>query len=136
MIDRGKISLENISHLVLDEADRMLDMGFEPQIRQIVEGSNMPPVGVRQTLMFSATFPKKVQELAKNFLNDYIFLSVGRVGSTSENITQKIVWVEEVNKRSILLDLLLNDVNQTGLFTFDNCCKIVHSLFYLQALSR
>lgn len=106
MIDRGKISLENISHLVLDEADRMLDMGFEPQIRQIVDGSNMPPVGVRQTLMFSATFPKKVQELAKNFLHDYVFLSVGRVGSTSENITQKVIWVEEMNKRGYLLDLL------------------------------
>ena len=106
MVERGKVSLESVSHLVLDEADRMLDMGFEPQIRQIVLNSNMPPVGVRQTLMFSATFPKKVQELARNFLEDYIFLSVGRVGSTSENITQKIEWVEENNKRSYLLDLL------------------------------
>lgn len=56
--------------------------------------------------MFSATFPKKVQELARHFLADYIFLAVGRVGSTSENITQKIVWVEEQDKRSFLLDLL------------------------------
>lgn len=106
MVERGKVSLECVSHLVLDEADRMLDMGFEPQIRQIVLHSNMPPVGVRQTLMFSATFPKKVQELARNFLEDYIFLSVGRVGSTSENITQKIEWVEENDKRTYLLDLL------------------------------
>ncbi|KAJ6222945.1 hypothetical protein RDWZM_001490 [Blomia tropicalis] len=111
MVERGKVSLESISHLVLDEADRMLDMGFEPQIRQIVLNSNMPPVGIRQTLMFSATFPKKVQELARNFLEDYIFLSVGRVGSTSENITQKIEWVEENNKRSYLLDLLRIEVS-------------------------
>lgn len=52
-----------LRYLVLDEADRMLDMGFEPQIRRIVLEDNMPPLGKRQTLMFSATFPKKVQVL-------------------------------------------------------------------------
>lgn len=46
---------------MLDEADRMLDMGFEPQIRRIVEQDTMPPKGVRQTMMFSATFPKEIQ---------------------------------------------------------------------------
>ncbi|XP_065295999.1 putative ATP-dependent RNA helicase Pl10 isoform X2 [Dermacentor albipictus] len=106
MMERGKVSLELVRYLVLDEADRMLDMGFEPQIRRIVLEDNMPPVGQRQTLMFSATFPKKVQELARKFLDNYIFLAVGRVGSTSENITQKVVWVEEHDKRSFLLDLL------------------------------
>ena len=106
MLERGKVSLEFCKYLVLDEADRMLDMGFEPQIRRIVEQDNMPAVGKRQTLMFSATFPKEIQMLARDFLNDYIFLAIGRVGSTSENITQKVVWVEEQDKRSFLLDLL------------------------------
>lgn len=106
MMERGRIAFNNVKCLVLDEADRMLDMGFEPQIRRIVQSEDMPRVGQRQTLMFSATFPKKVQELARNFLENYIFLAVGRVGSTSENITQKIFLVEESEKRSFLLDLL------------------------------
>ncbi|KAM9828706.1 ATP-dependent RNA helicase DDX3X-like isoform X1 [Syngnathus typhle] len=106
MMERGKIGLDYCKYLVLDEADRMLDMGFEPQIRRIVEQDTMPPKDIRQTMMFSATFPKEIQILARDFLDDYIFLAVGRVGSTSENITQKVVWVEESDKRSFLLDLL------------------------------
>ncbi|XP_069873457.1 ATP-dependent RNA helicase DDX3X-like [Dipodomys merriami] len=106
MMERGKIGLDFCKYLVLDEADRMLDMGFEPQIRRIVEQDTMPPKGVRHTMMFSATFPKEIQMLARDFLDEYIFLAVGRVGSTSENITQKVVWVEDSDKRSFLLDLL------------------------------
>ncbi|XP_049623674.1 ATP-dependent RNA helicase DDX3X-like isoform X1 [Suncus etruscus] len=106
MTERGKIGLDFCKYLVLDEADRMLDMGFEPQIRRIVEKETMPPKGVRQTMMFSATFPKEIQMLARDFLDEYIFLAVGRVGSTSENITQKVVWVENEEKRSFLLDIL------------------------------
>jgi len=106
LMDRGKISLANIKYLVLDEADRMLDMGFEPQIRTIIEQSDMPGVHDRQTLMFSATFPREIQVLAKSFLKEYVFLSVGRVGSTSENITQHVEYVDDHDKRSLLLDVL------------------------------
>jgi len=107
MLERHRVVLERVRFVVLDEADRMLDMGFEPQIRNIVENRGMPPTGDRQTLMFSATFPKEIQMLARDFLDNYIFLAVGRVGSTSDNITQKIVWVEDRDKRSFLLDLLV-----------------------------
>jgi len=105
MLDRGRISLSLTGYLVLDEADRMLDMGFEPQIRQIVEGTDMPRDN-RQTSMFSATFPKEIQILAQDFLTDYIFLAVGRVGSATENVTQRIEYVEEHEKRAKLMKVL------------------------------
>jgi ATP-dependent RNA helicase DDX3X len=84
----------------------MLDMGFEPQIRRIVEGENMPRVGVRQTLLFSATFPKEIQRLASDFLSDYVFLAVGRVGSSTDLIVQVVEYVPQADKRQMLLDLL------------------------------
>lgn len=89
MVERGKLSLSQVQFLCLDEADRMLDMGFEPQIRTIVEQKDMPKE--RRTVMFSATFPKQIQRLATDFLaKDYIMLKVGRVGSTTNSIVQKI----------------------------------------------
>ncbi|KAL0359354.1 UNVERIFIED_CONTAM: DEAD-box ATP-dependent RNA helicase 37 [Sesamum angustifolium] len=62
LLERAKVSLQMIRYLALDEADRMLDMGFEPQIRKIVEQMDMPPRGERQTMLFSATFPKEIQQ--------------------------------------------------------------------------
>ena len=109
LIERGHISLANIRYLVLDEVDRMFDMGFERQIRRIVQGEDMPGVRNRQTLMFSATFPRDIQTLVDDFLNDYISLSAGSVGSTSENITHKVEYVEDQDKRSVLLDILATD---------------------------
>ncbi|GMM39697.1 hypothetical protein FOG51_00127 [Hanseniaspora uvarum] len=106
MIERGIVKLNNIKYLVLDEADRMLDMGFEPQIRKIVDESGMPDSFNRQTLMFSATFPTEIQQLAHDFLNNYIFCTIGRVGSTSENITQSVILVDEDTKSEALMDVL------------------------------
>ncbi|OAY40877.2 DEAD-box ATP-dependent RNA helicase 37 isoform X2 [Manihot esculenta] len=62
LLERARVSLQMIRYLALDEADRMLDMGFEPQIRKIVEQMDMPPPGRRQTMLFSATFPKEIQQ--------------------------------------------------------------------------
>ncbi|KAI9125541.1 hypothetical protein K1719_002959 [Acacia pycnantha] len=106
MIERGRVSLTRIKFLALDEADRMLDMGFEPQIRNIVEQMDMPPPGSRQTMLFSATFPEDIQKLAGDFLSNYIFLAIGRVGSSTELIVQKVELVQDMDKRDHLLDLL------------------------------
>ncbi|KAH6833091.1 P-loop containing nucleoside triphosphate hydrolases superfamily protein [Perilla frutescens var. hirtella] len=106
LLDRGKVSLKMIRYLALDEADRMLDMGFEPQIRKIVEETDMPRPGERQTMLFSATFPKEIQRLASDFLSNYIFLAVGRVGSSTDLIVQRVEFVRGTDKRSHLMDLI------------------------------
>lgn len=85
----------------------MLDMGFSPQIYSIVTDHDMPTsIGGRQTVMFSATFPKPIQELASEFLRDYLFLTVGRVGSTNDFIEQYLLYAEESTKPKKLLKLL------------------------------
>lgn len=105
-VEGGQVSLEKIQYLILDEADRMLDMGFEGDIRKIVETLGMPEKTERQTLMFSATFPEEIQRLAGDFLNDYLFLTVGRVGGTTSDIQQTILDVPEDQKQEKLTELL------------------------------
>jgi ATP-dependent RNA helicase DDX3X len=109
MIDRDDISLAAVKILILDEADRMLDMGFEKDIRKIVEERGMPGSDYRQTLMFSATFPKDIRQLAQDFLKrTHLFLKVGRVGSTTDSIKQNIKLVPDSQKMSeVVKDLKL-----------------------------
>ncbi|CAB4409753.1 unnamed protein product [Rhizophagus irregularis] len=107
-LERGIVSLRRVKYLILDEADRMLDMGFETDIRKIVQKSDLCEDGSRQTLMFSATFPRQIRTLATDFLaENHLFLKVGRVGGTTSDITQKIMFVEDQNKRNSLVELLL-----------------------------
>ena len=85
-LEMRKVSLRQISYLVLDEADRMLDMGFEPQIRKIVKET---PVG-RQTLMFTATWPKEVRKISSELLRGPVQVNIGNTDQLEANksITQ------------------------------------------------
>ncbi|ETO21036.1 hypothetical protein RFI_16168 [Reticulomyxa filosa] len=103
-IMRGVVCLDAVEFCVLDEGDRMLDMGFMPQVNELIQ--KMPKKGERQMLMFSATFPPEIQKLAQEFLQDYLFLAVGRVGSTNSFIRQTLVRVNARNKFEELVKLL------------------------------
>ena len=96
----------SIRFVVLDEADRMLDLGFGEQIDEILKNTDIPDTGARQTLMFSATFPSRIQTLAKSYLANYYFVVVGRVGSTTLGITQRVEFVEPSQKVALTCRLL------------------------------
>ncbi|THH10318.1 hypothetical protein EW145_g1411 [Phellinidium pouzarii] len=100
MLETQKTNLRRVTYLVMDEADRMLDMGFEPQIRKIV--SQIRPD--RQTLMFSATWPKDVQKLASDFLNDMIQVNIGSMELTANHNIQQVIEVcTDFEKRAKLV---------------------------------
>eukprot|EP01102_Stenamoeba_stenopodia_P001080 TRINITY_DN1094_c0_g2_i10.p1 TRINITY_DN1094_c0_g2~~TRINITY_DN1094_c0_g2_i10.p1 ORF type:complete len:540 (-),score=88.56 TRINITY_DN1094_c0_g2_i10:1105-2679(-) len=103
MLESKKTNLRRVTYLVLDEADRMLDMGFEPQIRKIVDQIRPD----RQTLMWSATWPKEVQALAKEYLNDPVVINVGSTNlQANQNIKQNIEFCTEAEKRPRLMRML------------------------------
>lgn len=106
LIEMKKADLSGVKFVVLDEADRMLDMGFEPQIRSIM--SNVPDSTKRQTLLFSATWPKEIQQLAFDFLNEPVQINVGEVNALNANkdITQNIIMLSEDEKLDKLKEIL------------------------------
>lgn len=105
-INREVIDVSKTYLLVLDEADRMLDMGFEKAVRDIVEGHGMPAKEDRQTMMFSATFPEECQRMAQDFLWDYIWIGVGIVGGAVTTVTQTLKKVQPTEKYQMLIEVL------------------------------
>ena len=116
LLERCRVDVCHVEVLTLDEADRMLDMGFEPQIRAICapRDGGMPPPGARQTLLFSATWPREIAALARDFGREYVRVTVGRVGSTTKLIRQRLVHVDGHEKQARLLELLAEPADQTA----------------------
>src|SRR5881628_728421 len=105
LFGRGKIMLNDCNLLVIDEADRMLDMGFIPDIEEIC--SKLPKS--RQTLLFSATMPPPIQKLASKFLNEPKRIEVARPATANVNIEQRLVEVRSDKKKDALRDILRHE---------------------------
>ncbi|MEZ0299923.1 MAG: DEAD/DEAH box helicase, partial [Candidatus Methylacidiphilales bacterium] len=99
---QGHLRLDAVEIFVLDEADRMLDLGFVTDVRKVL--SMLPPK--RQSLLFSATMPPTIQELAKGFLNNPVRVEVTPVSSTAERIEQRLCYVDRDDKHKLLVHTL------------------------------
>ena len=104
LVGQGLIDLSHIEIFVLDEADRMLDMGFVHDVKKVI--AKLP--AQRQNLMFSATMPKEIEQLAAGILHDPAFVKVDPVSSTVDRIDQSLYFVEKGNKKFLLPWLIQN----------------------------
>ena len=120
-LEKKKVTLSQVRFLVIDEADRMLDMGFIPSVKTIVFNFDLPNKTHRRTIMFSATFPDEIQRISCDFLSrKYLFVTVGKSGAPVNAIKQKILCVSQSDKLNKLMELLVQLQGQKVLVFVEN----------------
>ena len=108
--ERGKVLLQDVKILVIDEADRMLDMGFIPDVERIV--SKIPVM--RQTLFFSATLSDEIHKIGSKFVMNPKIVEVSKPASTADTVSQRLIWTDTRKKRAVLRDLLRTEAVQNA----------------------
>jgi ATP-dependent RNA helicase RhlE len=102
LLQRKEVRLDRVEVLVLDEADRMLDMGFLPDVRRVIQALTSR----QQTLLFSATMPDEIRRLSQGLLKDPVFVATARISSPVESVAQQVYFIDKADKRRLLVDLL------------------------------
>jgi ATP-dependent RNA helicase RhlE len=102
LLNRKEVRLDRVEVLVLDEADRMLDMGFLPDVRRVIQALT----NRQQTLLFSATMPEEIRRLAQGLLRDPVSVATAPISSPVESVEQQVYFVDKADKRRLLVDLL------------------------------
>ena len=153
-VERQYAVLNQCNYVVLDEADRMIDMGFEPQVMGVLDAmpsSNLKPENedepleearvYRTTYMFSATMPPAVERLARKYLRRPVVVNIGSAGKATDNVTQRVVMMKENEKPKALEQQLRNAGDKARVMVFANTQKkceqvvrLVESLGYASAM--